>query len=271
MVDVFGRAGGNTSRGKRGHPGRPGGIKDLCLWAPHSLINHFRQFDESGCFLLEKSTDVEWKNKKISVWKSRTTKGNLIGTKPAKNIEIIYEGVSAIDFLKNQYKSDLFFIPSINGVGFVCISFMTDSDDEQILIGHRSTPDIFKETREIKITGTEIFFTAFQEKKLVDIPIMNDNRKWTTLFLQYIVTDDTSVHFRYTINGDPDNSGQFSCDKATGTSNGFSLGSSTSGEKFFSGKIHGLEMYFQPKARDIFPDELIKLISKYHKVEHRAI
>ena len=65
-LDIFGGSSkGRISNGKRGPPGRPGGIRDLCKWLPKSTLSIMQRHEMSACYLLQDSTDITKEGKAV--------------------------------------------------------------------------------------------------------------------------------------------------------------------------------------------------------------
>jgi hypothetical protein len=269
MVDVFGRSRSysRVGRGLRGPPGRPG-ISDLCQWLPKSTVNHLRKFEESGCFLLDLSSDIVREGKNIIKWVSRSEKGDFQAVHPATSIFELPDGGKAVEFDNCRYHCPREIFECRKGSGFLCITFQTDVDHLQTLVGNYKKHDPLFQNHEITLTGSEIFVTGYLNKKPMEMPIHNDNRKWTTLFLQFSVTPG-EIHFKYIINATPKMSGEFSLSApAACYSQGITLGSRKDDTQKFSGKLHAVEFYFTSETRDRIPEEIVMLVSKQQIVRH---
>ena len=86
-VDIFGASRGgkaSASRGKRGPPGKPGSIRDLCKWLPKTTLATLRKHEENGCFILQSDDDIKMSGKTIEIWIAYTS------AKLFKSREIFY-------------------------------------------------------------------------------------------------------------------------------------------------------------------------------------
>ena len=264
MVDIFGRSVTQSLRGKQGPAGPPGGIKDLCAWFPKSTLKDFQKYEEIGCFLLNNiSTDIEKEGKNIKTWISRSkTAKNLKAVSPSTTIDELPSG-NAIEFQRNCYKSNFSLIDNRPGSGFIAVTFLTDSDETQTLAGKFSQRDRFHQNFEISVTSTDIFISGYSKKKPIDHPINHDCRKWTTFLLTYTTTPHRETHFEYMIDGNINKKGHFTLDSSRVSTNNLTLGCRQNNTRYFSGKIHALEIFFTKASRDPVPEEICLLISNY--------
>ena len=276
MVDIFGGSGSSkATKGPRGPPGAPGTIRDLCKWMPLGTVRTLRNYEEKGCFLLGLSSDItrQESGQAILSWNSRSQLGkHLKAIHPASEITTLPNGQKAIEFTgKECYHAPLRPIECIPGSGFLAITFLTDSDAIQTLVGRHRKKDFLMQNFEINVTTTEIFVCGYLKKKPIQIPIMHNCRKWTTFFLQYTITPQKDIHFEYMINADINQKGQFSLNAARGTMPGMTLASRENGSQHFSGKIHALEIYFTENSKERIPDEISLLVSRDQKIKHDGI
>ena len=173
MVDIFGRSIAQSLRGKQGPRGIPGGIKDFCTWFPKSTLCQFRNHEEKGCFLLEDlSHDIHRVSSEIIEWISRSTPQlNLKAIHPSSSIA---ENPVAIEFSKNRYNADLNLVENRPGAGLIVLTFLTDSDETQTIVGKWAHKDNFRQNFEISVTTSEIFISGYLKKRPTVHTIMNN-------------------------------------------------------------------------------------------------
>ena len=126
-----------------------------------------------------------------------------------------FEGY-ALEFHKTHY--EVYGVPFMgdSGYGFLCITFRTKNDGDQSLVsndpGNPSLP-----VDDIMVSGNSIFIIGFdRKKKQVSIPIQHDCRKWTTLFVDWMVKftkAGVSLTGSYMIDGDKKLVGTFNFTK----------------------------------------------------------
>ena len=195
-----------------------------------------------GSFHLGKSTDVDVHNHTITSWNSRSESG--------KHLKAVHPATlttfpDAIEFTgKESYHARINTVECITGSGFFAITFQTDSDHTQTLVGRYRKRDPLLQNFEINVTTNEISVCGYSKKKPIQVPIMHNCRKWTTLFLQYTITPFKEMHFEYMIDADIDQKGQFSLQASRGLNPSMTLGSREDRTQYFSGKIHVFEIYF---------------------------
>ena len=268
-LDIFGSSRGRISntRGKRGPPGRPGGIRDLCKWLPRSTLSIMQKHEMAACYLLQDPTDITKEGKSVKIWNSRSeTKHNLIAVKPTSTIVDLPKGKKALSFTKNQYQSHVELIQPITGAGFLCLTFKTDKDELQTIVGKFQTRDLVHQNFEIQCSGTEIFVCGYSDGKYVEMPIMNDCRKWCTLYLGYTISTSSELTIQYMMNGDIDTKGQILLNAAKMSQPMFTLGCRKNETQYFSGQISALEIYFVENQREFIPDEIAMLVSTSQKI-----
>ena len=272
-VDIFGASRLKEGiRGKRGPAGPAGSIKDLCLWMSKGTLANLQKYEEVACFQLDLSTDLSKKGQEIVSWNSRVLGGPpLTAIHPSHSVITLLNGRKAIEFSKNTYTSNFNIIASTPGSGFIAITFQTDSDHMQTLIGRHRKKDRLHQNFEINVTINEIFVSGYQSGKIVEIPIMKNCRKWTTFFLQYTITPFRQIHFEYMIDADIDHKGQFTFELSRGSRPKVTLGSREDFSQPFSGKIAGVEAYFTENSKERIPDELALLVSRNQKIKDDGI
>ena len=278
MVSIFGiggRRGGRGPAGPVGPRGRSGqdGLPLLCQWLPNSMLRHIQEFDEKCCFLLENTEDIKKDaSGVITNWKNRSHNGKSLeavrGSKDIKNIE---HHRYAIGFQNNSYKSDRILFDNLQGTGYLCITFKTNSDIRTCLLSNWRPHDRLFQNLEIMVDGETICVHGYESKKPTGYEISYATaKKFTTLFLEYNVKNH-EIHFNYMLNADKDQSGNFLLSTPLAVQGGFSLGSrftaSSEQPPAFSGDIASLEMYFNESSQERFPPEIAMLISQKQKVK----
>ena len=266
MVDIFGRSISETQRGKQGPRGIRGGIKDICTWFPASTLSQFQKHDEKACFLLKDlSTDIVKDGSKIKEWKSRS-KANL-NLKAILPSSTIAEHPVSLEFSKNRYNANFTLLENRSGSGLIVLTFLTDSDENQTLVGKWTSKDAFRQNFEISVTTSEIFISGYLKKRPMTHTIMHNCRNWTTFSLMYTVSRFKECHFEYFINGDLNENGNFSLDVPRISQPHMTMGCRQDNTRYFSGKIHAFEIFFTEKSCDRIPDEIALMIADSHKTD----
>ena len=253
-------------RGPRGFRGRDSSMDDFSVWLPRTLVNSLQDNDENGAFFIENpEKDLVRDDKKlITQWVSRSRKGgNLISVKPASELEEITlpndETRYAIKFKNMQYKCSRssFLSDFPERCGFICITFRTNSEEDQVIICGNKSP------LEIKISGaTEI--TIQVSKNVKEIVQHSSLKEWTTLFLEYN-SDKKTAHFTYDVNGTV---GSFTSPVIWGARPGFYLGSRWDGTNFLDGEIASVEVYENKGTAAPLPDTLKNIVINNQKVSY---
>ena len=88
------------------------------------------------------------------------------------------------------------------------MTFKTDKDDLQTIIGKFQKRDMIHQNFEIQCLSTEIFVCGYLKEKYIELPIIHDCRKWTTLYIGYTVSKTSELTINYMLNGDIDSKGQ---------------------------------------------------------------
>ena len=191
-MNVFGqgRSKNNGPRGRRGFPGREGSINDFCTWLPNTVL-HQLQTHEEACYILDVKNpekDIKREKGKIIEWKSRNpSKESFIGVHPSSSLVQPTPHRYAIDFHQNLYFNIYWMIIHLlEGYGYCCITFKTDSDKEQILFTNfEKELDPLHQLHEITITNDTINVYGYVKGKLTVHPIQHNCRNWTTFFIDY--------------------------------------------------------------------------------------
>ena len=259
-------------RGPRGFRGRDSSMDDLATWLPQTIISNLQKNDESGSYFIKNPEKdlVRDDNKNITQWVTRSMQGdNLIAVKkPANELEEIHmapndEERYAMIFKNAQYRChrSQFISGLIDSIGFACITFRTNSEDEQVLISTRG-PSAGQSGVEIKISGaTEI---TIQFHKVKEIVQHSSLKEWTTLFIEYN-SDKKTAHFTYDVNG---SIGSFTAPAEHGARLGFVLGSRWDGTKFLDGEIASVECYSNRHTVAPLPDTLKSMVIKNQEVSY---
>ena len=250
MVDIFGGSrmfqGQCGSRGPRGITGQPGSIRDMCTWMPSTILKNIQQNEETCCFFIaaDPSKDIKRTGTDIQKWISRSSKkSNLIAEKPAKSLMELPNGRHALEFKNARYiNEDLLLIQNHPGsYGFICVTFRTSSDKEQILLSNFED-DTNQDFHEIATTTTTITISGKEKGIAKVVPIQYSCRNWTTFFLEYTVLG-RQTQFTYIINNDSKSTGDFTFDSVQEMTTGFAVGGRYNNTHFLQGEISSIEMY----------------------------
>lgn len=275
-MNIFGGATGSAMdegpRGPRGFRGKDSTMDDFSLWLPRTFVNNLQVNEEKGAFfVIDPEKDLVHKNdeKAITQWVSRSRRGgNLVAVKPASGeLEKIHvseyddEERYAIKFKNAQYKCRASFLTGFKETcGYICITFRTYSEDDQVLISANKRYQQ-QQVTEVRISGaTEITIQFDNVKEIVQHSSL---KEWTTLFIGYN-SDSKLVHFTYDVNGT--SSGSFTAPSRGHVRGGFCLGSSWEGAKFLDGDIASLEVYENDKTAAPLPETLKNMIIENQKV-----
>ena len=154
-MNVFGGARSQVSkggRGLRGFPDKESSINDFCAWLPNTILKQIREHEEF-CFLLDSNDpekDIVRKGQAIDQWKSRNAnKSNLVAQLAYPKLVKSSEGSYTVDFHKNRYHPNAFFIDCLQRYGYLCITFCVQGEGEQVLITNHKHRDWFKQFHEI--------------------------------------------------------------------------------------------------------------------------
>ena len=279
-MNVFGGATSLLDKGPRGPPGprgKDGTIVDLCTWMPNSVIRSLHENDESGAFFIENldkdiirsSSMNESDGTDITQWVSRSVRGgNMIAKKPSKDVEKIEDILDtdryALKFKTAHYYASQspFLLSGIGTCGFICITFRTDSESEQVLLcgsepSHHHQPPI--PASEIKISGaTEITIQIHSVKEIIQFPL----KGWITLFVEYNA-DNKLSHFTYDVNG---TMGSFTAPSSNHAKLGLHLGCRYDDTRYFDGQIASLETYSNYTYGTPLPDSLKDIVIQNQKI-----
>ena len=270
-MNVFGGTGrSRSSRGLRGLPGKD--ALDLCNYLPNTISRSLRENEQTASFVLTSLDDCEIVAKKVKTWKNKRIDFpyNFTATTPSsiskiETIDNLHQ--YALNF-PGQYDTGLQLISTKHHpFGYFCITFLTTSDESQILLYSELSshqPHHSSEYREITVTGSDISFHGVLDDKVVSHHIMRNCKKWTTFFLQWSATPHV-VDFTYLINNDPDTGGNFHLDQERLGVMGYTLGSQMDGSKPFSGQVHAVETYLSEHP---IPDILRNLVISKQMVKH---
>ena len=255
-------------RGPRGFRGKDGTMNDFVTWLPQTVVNNLQVNDEEGAFFIEDpGRDLIRKKQAITEWVSRSKRGgNFVAKQPSSEIELIEdyyeEDRYAMKFKTTHYYSpELFLLPGASGsCGFMCITFRTYSEKEQVLIC--SVPSIAPPSpaSEIKISGAnEITIQIHEVKEIIHHPC----KGWTTLFIEYNSDNDLS-HFTYDVNGIV---GSFTTPIDHGAvESGIHLGCRWDNTNYLDGEITSVEMYENTNTSAPLPDTLKNVVIKNQKI-----
>ena len=278
MTDHFGRS-LQSQGGTRGPPGESG-ITTLCTVLPGTVITNLRRYDEPYCFTITRpSKDFIEDNSK---WISRGENANrltlLRGTIKLRELNM---GTRWSVVMKNAMFSSpelTFAVISPNSTGFYCLTFLTKSDEEQVIIS--TFHDVRHDAYEIRCTSSEIIVKCGKVEEI----IQHNVRRWTTLYLEY-TSSNHIIDWRYTIDNNSLLSGSFTSPVQTHFRSGFTLGArknSPGKEDYLDGEIASFETYEQDGQKNGRDDVTMEaplcnttpvpvflkdLVYKYQKVE----
>ena len=276
IMNIFGGSTGTVvdkgPRGPRGVRGRDSSIVDLCTWLPHSVLDILQTNDENGAFFIENlDKDLvrpKGKGTDITQWVSRSRRGgNLVAKKPSsviEEIEFLARTQYAMKFKTTHYLDAVstFLQGRTDSCGFICITFRTNSEAEQVLMcqsssSHHKPPPVVE--TEIRISGaTEITIQVRGVKEI----IQHSCKKWTTLFVEYN-SDGELSHFTYDVNGII---GSFTAPSQTVETLGFHLGCRFDETCYLDGQIASVETYDKSGTSAPLPDTLKSLVIENQKV-----
>ena len=268
MVDVFGGSVYGL-RGKRGPPGPkgcPGSIDDMCKWLPKTMLKSYQENEESGCYFITdlKKDILKNRNGEIIEWVSRSdTKINLKGKVPTKDIvKLPNDKGYALSFHKTHYRAGLKTFMTLKGYGFLCITFRTKIDKEQILLSNFDDDNPDNPFNQILASKSSLFIVGFVDEKKIKIPIMHDCSKWTTFFVDWVVeyTDGHGcITGTYMIDGNKKLVGTFKFTRSFVSGDFIDVGSEPNDVRSFTGDIRALEIY-TPFYGKIIPQSLKELV-----------
>ena len=270
-MNVFGgatRVMGEGPRGPRGFRGKDSSIVDFSTWLPRTVINNLQVNDEVGAFFIEYlDKDLlrpKGKGTDITQWISRSrTGGNLVAKKPSSVIEKIEDYSETPDRYAMKFNNTHYHAPEsaflfgmAGTCGFICITFRTNSEKDQVLIGGPDLSGRYPHipSSEIKVSGaTEITIQIHGVQEI----IQHSCKEWTTLFIEYN-SDEKLSHFTYDVNGIM---GSFTCPSMRGAvKSGFHLGCRWNGTDYLDGEIVSVETYENWDTAAPLPDTLKKIV-----------
>ena len=200
MVDVFGGS-IHGLRGKRGLAGPPGSIDDMCKWLPKTMLKSYQENEEDGSFFItdtKKDTKIS-KTGEVITWFSRSkSQKNLRSILPSKQFVSLPNGF-ALSFDKTYYECDKLSFMVDAGYGYLCITFCTKEDERQVLVSNRMRGfPVFNEIVVSKNMVSIINKNAEQCQK--DVSVHHDCSQYTTLFIEWHITEYDDLSGRFWIN-----------------------------------------------------------------------
>ena len=232
-VDIFGRPSGEKGkvgppgpRGSKSDPGK-GGMEQMCMWMPNTILNKLREEEEQCCLIIEDpSKDIKRDGSNVTEWVSRTGKCNAKADKATKDLIRLPNGKYALDFHKSRYVANgdnLYLGTSGDGYSYACVTFRIQADNEQTIISNFDPDNPDEGFQEISATSTEIkIWDVNEDGKPMYVTIQHNTRDWTTLFVDWTVHTDLRKHCSYIINNDPTTIGSFESDDFGIHESGFS-------------------------------------------------
>ena len=271
MVDVFGDNNSFQMLGGSSGPAGPrgrSGIIDLCKWMPNTVLKNLQELEEEGCFvIIDQHKDIK-RNKKtgdIEEWISRShNKINLIGKTPTKDIIELPNGYYALVFHKNHYFANLLDILD-SSYGFLCVTFRTESLENQTLISTYN-PDIPEQHyNEILVSASTITIDGFnKDLKLVNVSIQHDCRQWSTLF----VVRKNIISGSFMVNNDETSLATFTFKRDVSRAKFIDVGCRGNLDNNpFIGSISALELYSTFEQQDLPPKALKDLVINNQLIE----
>jgi hypothetical protein len=238
-----GKKGSQGPTGEKGPAGLPGSVIDLSQWLPKTLLYNLQPNDEIGCFFIESEKDIVKKGTDVITWKSRSSKYNLKGEKPSKEL-IQLTNKKALSFKNTRYTSDdIYFMSNyVNTYGFMCATFRSSGNDEQVLITNYDE-DVKGNYMDVCITSTEIKIHGIEKLKPKTVFIQHSSKHGTTFFLEFVTRGDITDYNYIIKSQDISEEGGFTFSTHYEWINGFSLGSSYDDKRFFLGEVASLELY----------------------------
>lgn len=238
-------------KGQKGDAGSSGTIDSLCSLMPRTVLKNLQTTECEGSFFLhDSSADLTRKGEDIVAWHTRRTGGkDLIGKLPCREVITLPNDQGfALKFTKSLYHEDNFnFIGVHPGVGFVCLTFKTDSSEDGTLISNFNFRQPTYPFHEISASSTEIFLWGPKGDDLEKICIKHDCSNWTTLFIQWHTSNEETLGTYHVRSGAGVGlEGKFLFDKFWSTTTGVNVGAQTESKRFFSGLLSAMELYFSP-------------------------
>ena len=95
-------------------------------------------YDESACFFIEHSSDIDRKKGDIIKWVSRSSKYGLTAEKASHDLIELPNDRQALRFKRNRYiTDDILFFPNHKGsYGFFCLTFRCVGHELQTVISN---------------------------------------------------------------------------------------------------------------------------------------
>ena len=265
-----GSKGDRGSKGPSGSVGPPGpqgakgdrglnGIKELCAWLSHMVLNEFQKYSEMCCLLLtHPDQDLTRGN---TEWISHcNNKKNAKAIVPCKSIKTFEDGSAALVFEMALYNiSNAYLTPAFDSnYVYLCITFrVTGGTDDQFVISDwlTFTPGGF--CRGISVSKKEIRIYGVDRLPYLSIP--HDSSQWTTLSVEWSSLDDSTGAFVVNC-GDP--RGSFRCAKkpAVAIPTDVYIGGKSDRTQYFNGEISAIELYSCANPKSRIPDPIKNLI-----------
>ena len=92
------------------------------------------------------------------------------------------------------------------------------------------------------------------------VTVQHDTRDWTTLFVDWTVHTDYSVHCNYVINNETETIASYDFSDSGVHNTGFSIGGRYNDTKFMTGNISALDLYCNRQCTQSIPSSLRHLI-----------
>ena len=233
---------------------------EFCHWFPNSTLTNFQQNEEDGSFFITdttKDTKIS-KTGEVITWFSRSkSQKNLRSILPSKQFVKLPKGF-ALSFDKTYYEGDGLMFMMDEGYGYLCISFCTKEDKRQVLLSNKmQTFPVFNEIVVSKNIVSIIGFDAEQKQK--EVSVQHDCSKYTTLFIEWYITEDRDVTGCFWINKKRQKEFIFKDDDDSNTS--IDIGMRGDDHSFpFKGAVSALEVYHKEETVHSIPAAVRNLI-----------
>ena len=232
---------------------------EYCNWFPNSTLTNFQQNEEDGSFFItdtKKDTKIS-KTGEVITWLSRSkSQKNLRSILPSKQFVSLPKGF-ALSFDKTYYEGDELSFMVDEGYGYLCITFCTKEDKRQVLLSNKlQRLPIFNEIVVSKNMVSIIGFDANQKQK--EVYVEHDCSQYTTLFVEWHITEDRNVTGCFWINKKRQKEFIFKDDDDANTS--IDIGMRGDHSFPFKGNISALEIYNKEEELHSIPAAVRNLI-----------
>ena len=219
-------------------------FKDYCTWFPNTTLTDFQKNEEDASFFIadtKKDLKVN-KTGEIITWFSKSKSNeNLNGKILSKKFVSMAKGF-ALTFDKTYYtilNSAFIIFP---GYGYLCITFCTNEEKKQVLLTNYTTNSTITTTfNEIVVSRSTVSLIGFdKDKKQKEVNLEHDCTKYTTLFIEWIIVDDSATGYLWINNK---RKKQFSFTQDYVSNDSIDVGMREDHSFPFKGNIGALEIY----------------------------